>query len=128
MKDSSTHDGGWLVESDAGWPTFVESWPETRMEFDGLRGWALKHERGFAIFMAADRDVRIPMHHHGAQWGIVLQGEMELTVADQTRVYRRGEAHFIPEGVDHEALLRAGWRGLYLFRRWPERGFADGGP
>jgi len=91
------------------------------MEMPGLRGHILRGERGWVIFMVADRDVSIPMHHHGAQWGIVLDGEMTLTMNDQTTTYRRGEAHYIPTGVDHEAHLRAGWRGMYVFARPEER-------
>ncbi len=107
--------------SDAEWPPFVDSWPEAHMETAGLCGRILKGECGWVIFMSADRDILIPMHRHGAQWGIVLDGEMEITVADQTRTYRRGETHYIPASVDHEAVLRAGWRGMYVFARPAER-------
>lgn len=87
------------------------------MEIPGLSGRILKGEDGWVLFMAADRDVLVPTHHHGPQWGIVLDGKMELTIGDQTRVYERGESHFIPAGVDHQAVLYSGWRGLYIFDR-----------
>ncbi|NOT01435.1 MAG: cupin domain-containing protein [Phycisphaerales bacterium] len=89
------------------------------MEMPGLSGRILKGDCGWIIFMTADRDVLVPTHHHGAQWGLVIEGRMELTLGDQCRVYERGETHFIPAGVDHQALLYAGWRGLYVFERPP---------
>jgi quercetin dioxygenase-like cupin family protein len=99
------------------WPDFVESWPAAKLEFDGLTGRILRGEQGCVIFMSAARDVYVPEHHHGAQWGLVLAGEMELSIGSELRTYRAGEAHYIPAGVDHTAVLRAGWKGIYVFSR-----------
>lgn len=99
------------------WPSLVEGWPRAEMEMEGLSGRILKGDTGWVIFMAADRDVVVPTHHHGAQWGVVLEGRMELTIGDRTCVYERGESHEIPAGVDHQAVLYAGWRGMYVFGR-----------
>ena len=87
------------------------------MEIEGLSGRVLKGEQGWIIFMAADRDVSVPTHHHGAQWGIVLDGRMELTIGNHARVFERGETHFVPAGVEHGALLFGGCRGLFVFER-----------
>ena len=102
---------------DAVWPSFVDSWPKAKMEVEGLSGRVLKGEHGWIIFMSADRDVSVPSDHHGAQWGVVLDGKMELIIGEHARVFERGETHFIPAGVEHAAMLFAGWRGLYVFDR-----------
>lgn len=102
-----------------GWPPFVAEWPLADMKPEGLVGRVLSGDEGWVVFMVAERDVHVPLHRHGAQWGIVLHGEMELRIADETRVYRSGDAHFIPAGVDHEATIRAGWQGVYVFERAP---------
>lgn len=117
MNDGFGHDPLRHATNVSYWPTFVDEWPEAKMEVSGLTGRILKGEQGWVIFMVADRDVLIPMHHHGAQWGIVLDGEMTLTIGDRTTSYGRGESHYIPAGVDHEAFLLAGWRGMYVFMR-----------
>jgi len=96
-------------------PDFIRGLTDARLDFDGLHGWRLSGEQGVVMFMAATKDVHVPTHHHDAQWGIVIAGEMELTINDETRIYRAGETHFIPAGVDHEARIRAGWRGVYVF-------------
>ncbi len=121
MKNGFDQDTPEQAAKESNWPAFVEDWPEARMEMPGLSGRILKGGQGWVIFMVADRDILIPMHHHGAQWGIVLDGEMTLTIDEHTKTYRRGEAHYIPAGVDHEAFLRAGWRGMYAFARPRER-------
>ena len=117
MKTTSTDAHGHACLCDPIWPEFVNDWPEARMEMEGLSGRILKGDRGWIIFMAADRDIFVPAHHHGAQWGVVLDGRMELTIYDRTRIYERGETHFIPAGVEHSAALYSGWRGLYVFDR-----------
>ena len=98
-------------------PSFVTSLPQADLPMDGLRGWTLRAENMLVVFMAADRDVVVPEHHHGEQWGIVLEGEMDVTMHGRTQTYRRGDTHCIPAGVEHGAMIRAGWRGLYVFPR-----------
>lgn len=102
---------------DTAWPAFVNHWPAAKLEVKGLTGRILKGDHGWIIFMEADRDISMPTHRHGAQWGVVLDGRMELIIGDHSRIYERGETHFIPAGVDHAATLFAGWRGLYVFDR-----------
>ena len=96
-------------------PSFVRELPEAPLDFEGLRGWRLSGEGGVVMFMVATKDVEVPTHHHNAQWGVVLEGEMELTIGESTQIFRAGETHFIPAGVDHTASIRAGWRGIYVF-------------
>jgi quercetin dioxygenase-like cupin family protein len=47
----------------------------------------------------------VPPHTHGAQWGVVLEGEMKLTIGDNTRTCRKGDWYYIPEGVAHGATF-----------------------
>ncbi|MDP6779062.1 MAG: cupin domain-containing protein [Candidatus Latescibacteria bacterium] len=47
----------------------------------------------------------IPRHHHPhEQAGILLEGRMELTIGDESRVVNEGEAYLIPPNVPHRAL------------------------
>ncbi len=45
-------------------------------------------------------------HHHHEQAGLVLEGELELTLGDETRLLKAGSAYVIPGGTPHSA--RAG--------------------
>jgi quercetin dioxygenase-like cupin family protein len=67
------------------------------------------------VFMHFTRDADIAEHSHGAQWGVVLAGEMELTVAGQPRLLRKGDNYVLPEGVRHGAKIRAGYSDVTLF-------------
>ena len=46
----------------------------------------------------------VPLHSHPhEQSGIVLDGELELTVADESRLLQTGQVYMIPGGVEHRA-------------------------
>ena len=46
----------------------------------------------------------IPLHHHPhEQAGIMLEGSMELTIGDESRVVKKGEAYLVPPDVPHRA-------------------------
>jgi quercetin dioxygenase-like cupin family protein len=48
---------------------------------------------------------KVPPHSHPhEQGGICLEGAMEFTIGDETRVIKRGESWMIPGGVVHAVL------------------------
>ena len=58
---------------------------------------------------------QIPPHSHGEQWGIVVQGEMDLTVGGETKRYRAGDSYHIPAGVEHGATFLTHFRAIDVF-------------
>ncbi|MHA1332234.1 MAG: cupin domain-containing protein, partial [Candidatus Hodarchaeales archaeon] len=40
---------------------------------------------------------------HSTQFGIVFEGEIELTIDGMTRKYSKGDSYYIPEGAIHSA-------------------------
>ncbi len=51
-----------------------------------------------------DPHTHLPMHSHPhEQVGIVLEGEIEFTVAGEVRRLQPGDVYVIPGGVEHEA-------------------------
>lgn len=51
----------------------------------------------------------VPLHHHHhEQAGTVFEGTLILTIGDETRELRRGDAYIIPGGVQHTATTDAG--------------------
>jgi quercetin dioxygenase-like cupin family protein len=55
------------------------------------------------------------MHTHGEQWGIVVEGEMELTIGGQTRRCGPGDSYHIPAGVEHGAKFLTHFRAIDVF-------------
>lgn len=96
-------------------PEFVRDLPEADLPVEGLRGWLLQSASGQVLFMEAIAEVNIPEHSHGDQWGVVIDGSMELTAGGGTRTSRRGDSYFIPAGTPHAARLHAGFRAVNYF-------------
>jgi len=46
--------------------------------------------------MEFSEDVDLPEHSHESQWGIVLEGEIELIIGGVKNRYKKGDRYFIP--------------------------------
>lgn len=88
-------------------PAPIQSLPEADISFPGIRGWLLQGQRGQVVFMEIAPIGEVPPHSHGAQWGIVVGGEMVLTIGGATRTYSKGDSYFIPAGVVHSAVFNS---------------------
>ena len=107
-------------------PDFFDSFPEIDVPFPeevvGTR--AIRSDQGLVVFFTFHRDMDLPMHAHGAQWGSVIAGEITFTIGEDTRVYRPGDSYSIPAGVQHGARIKAGTQVVDVFQeadRYPLR-------
>ncbi len=96
-------------------PDFVRKLPEADMPFQGLRGWLLQTESGLVLFNEASHEVHVPEHSHGDQWGVVVDGKIDLTIDGKTRTFGRGGSYFIPKGAMHRARIYRGFRAVDYF-------------
>ncbi len=98
-------------------PTFITAFPSLDVPFpeDVVRTAVVKSDTGLVAFFTFLKDMELPLHAHGAQWGTVVEGEIELTIGGVTRVYRPGDSYSIPSGVEHGAMIKAGTRVIDVF-------------
>jgi quercetin dioxygenase-like cupin family protein len=89
-------------------PEIITSLPEADVPLEGVRAYLFQGEDKQLVFMTFADDVDVPEHAHAAQWGAVLDGEIELTISGETAVYRKGDTYFIPAGVPHRARIKGG--------------------
>ena len=80
----------------AGFPNIVRSLPEADAPFRDITLWLLRGPTASLIFVEASADSEVPEHSHEAQWGIVVAGELVLTIGGTTRTYRPGEGTRCP--------------------------------
>jgi len=64
------------------YPEMIRGLPEADIPFEGVRAWI-----------------------HQSSWGMVIDGEMKLTIGGETKVYQKGDWYFIPEGIVHSATF-----------------------
>ncbi len=65
--------------------------------------------------MSFDEDVEVAKHSHNAQWGVVLEGEMELTMGGVIQVLKKGDTYSIAKDEVHSAKIKEGYKDLTLF-------------
>ncbi len=102
------------------YPEMIKNLPEIEIPIDGIQGWLLQSKNKQVVFFDIEPVGKMPEHSHCAQWGIMLAGEMELTIGDQTKIFRQGDSYFIPEGVVHSANFLSHVNGIDVFDS-PER-------
>jgi quercetin dioxygenase-like cupin family protein len=85
------------------YPELIRSLPEIDVPIEGVRGWLLTGSGKQAVFFDILPSAVVPPHSHCDQWGLMVDGEMSLTIGDETKTYRKGDSYYIPEGVVHSA-------------------------
>jgi quercetin dioxygenase-like cupin family protein len=96
-------------------PEFIRALPMVDSPLASLRGWMLQTGQALAMFYEIPDGVDVPEHAHGAQWGVVLEGAVEFTIGDETRTYGAGETYFVPDGIEHRAVIHPGYVGIDVF-------------
>ncbi|UCE58458.1 MAG: cupin domain-containing protein [Phycisphaerales bacterium] len=101
--------------SESSYPEFIKGLPEADIPFDGVRGWLSQGESQQVVFFEIDPIGEVSTHTHGDQWGIVVKGEMELTIGEKTRKYGPGDSYYIPAGKPHSAKFLSFVRVIDVF-------------
>jgi quercetin dioxygenase-like cupin family protein len=96
-------------------PEMIEKLPDIDIPFPGVRGKLFQGQGMQAVFFTADGPGEIPPHHHQAQWGVMLEGEAELTVDGKTQTIRRGDPYYIPTGSVHSIRILSTMKVLDFF-------------
>ena len=96
-------------------PDFVRNLPQAKLSFKGLSGWILQSNSGQVLFNESEVEVLVPEHRHGSQWGVVINGKIELMMDGKTRIYSRGDTYYIPAGTNHSARIHPGFRAIDYF-------------
>lgn len=99
---------------------FIESLPLADIPIPGITAKLLQAEGRQVLFMEFREGVTVPEHAHDAQWGVVLAGQLELTIDGKKQVYRKGDAYYIPKGASHKAKYSRGFRDVMIYDR-PDR-------
>jgi len=101
-------------------PEPIKILPEADIPFHGIKAYLSQAENHQIIFMEFCEDVELPEHSHASQWGIVLEGKLDLNFDGVTQTYSKGDRYFIPEGTKHSAKVYAGYADMTFFNQ-PDR-------
>jgi quercetin dioxygenase-like cupin family protein len=96
-------------------PQIITKLPEADIPIEGVNSHLFQGQNQQFVFMSFEKDAEVPEHSHEGQWGVVLDGEIELTVDGKNHIFKKGDAYYIPRGVKHSARIRRGYKDLTLF-------------
>ena len=97
--------GGNMKNTENFFPDIIKNLPDAEINFKGVKGKLLQGEDSQLVFMEIEPIGEVPPHTHGAQWGILLKGEMILTIGEETKTYRKGDSYYIPANTLHSATF-----------------------
>jgi quercetin dioxygenase-like cupin family protein len=99
-----------------GFPQIIRDLPEADIKFEGVRGWIAQGENHQILFFEMGPLGEVSEHsHESPQWGIVVEGEIALTINNTTTVYESGDEYLIPAGAKHSAKFKTHVRVIDFF-------------
>jgi len=103
-------------------PEIITRLPEAELPFPSstVKTNVVQSDRGQIVFFQILKDVELPAHAHKGQWGTVLEGQVEVTIAGTSGTYTPGMSYYIPAGVIHSAKAPAGAKIIEFFEE-PDR-------
>ena len=96
-------------------PEPIENLPEADIPLPGVRAHLSQAADHQIIFMEFSEDVELPEHAHEGQWGIVLEGRIDLTIGGVKSTFVKGDRYFIPKGVLHSGRIFKGYADMTYF-------------
>ena len=99
----------------APYPECIQNLPRAGVPLEGVCGYLSQGPDHQVVFFDIDPVAKIPQHSHGEQWGVVVEGQMDLTIAGDTRRYGPGDSYHIPAGAVHSAVFLSRVRVIDVF-------------
>ncbi|WP_029063056.1 cupin domain-containing protein [Labrenzia sp. DG1229] len=98
-------------------PDFIRNFPALDIPFpeETVSTHAIRSDAGLVVFFEFHKDFVLPPHSHLAQWGTLLDGEIEFTMGGETNTLGPGAVWDIPSGVEHGAVIKAGSKAIDVF-------------
>jgi len=99
-----------------GYPTVITALPKADIQFKGIKAWILQGEEHQLGFFEMQPTAIVPEHSHSyPQWGMVIEGEMKLTINGKTKLRQKGDEYLIPANAKHSATFQTQTRVMDLF-------------
>lgn len=96
-------------------PEPIKNLPYADIPLDGITAYLSQAGNHQIIFMQFEKDIELAEHSHASQWGIVLEGKIEMVIDGVKNMYAKGDRYFIPDGVKHSGRIFAGYADITFF-------------
>lgn len=102
------------------YPDIIKSLPQIDIPIKGVNAYKLQGSDNQLVFFEFTEEAVVPEHSHKAQWGIVVDGKIDITIGGLEITYIKGDTYFIPDGVKHSAKIYKGFCAIDFFDQ-PDR-------
>lgn len=89
--------------------------PKANVPLKGCTAYLSQGEDHQIVFWEFSEDVEFPEHAHEAQWGVVINGKIDIMMEGELRTYTKGDCYYIPPGVKHSGRIYAGYADVTFF-------------
>jgi quercetin dioxygenase-like cupin family protein len=96
-------------------PDPIASLPQADIPLPGCTAYLLQGANHQIIFMEFAQDADLPAHSHAAQYGVVLEGRIDLTIGGESHTFTKGDRYVIPAGAVHSGKIHAGYADITFF-------------
>ena len=96
-------------------PEAVRKLPRADIPIPGLTAFLSQDENHQIVFFHFAEDVEVPPHSHDAQWIVVLNGKIALTVEGKEHLLTKGDRFYIKKGETHSARISASYASMEFF-------------
>ena len=96
-------------------PVPIKKLPLADIPIEGIKAYLSQSDNHQIIFMQFEKDVELPEHSHESQWGIVLEGKIDLVINGIKHTYEKGDRYFIRSGAKHFGKIFAGYSDITFF-------------
>jgi quercetin dioxygenase-like cupin family protein len=97
------------------YPQPILDLPKIDVTLPGVIGHLLQGGASQVVFFELAEGLGVPLHSHEAQWGVVLEGQIEMVIGDLKKVFGPGESYYIPEGTLHSGRAVTPAKALDVF-------------
>ena len=99
-----------------GYPEVITRLPEADIPIKGIKAHILQGEKHQLVFFEMEPSTLVPEHSHDYdQWGMMIEGKMELTINGETRTCNAGDEYVIPARAKHRAKCLSKSRVMDFF-------------
>jgi quercetin dioxygenase-like cupin family protein len=100
----------------AEYPEVITRLPEADISIKGIKAYVLQGQKHQLVFFEMEFSTKVPEHSHDYdQWGMMIEGKMELTIEGETRICEKGDEYVIPAHAKHYARFLSKSRVMDFF-------------
>lgn len=103
-------------ENKSRYPEVITSLPEAEVTLEGAKAWIMQGKLSQIVLCEFEAEIDLPEHSHSyPQWGIVIEGKMELKIDGKPRICQKGCEYLIPAQAKHCVKFLSHTRVIDLF-------------